>query len=202
MEYFDNDSINFFEEPGNVENAPSIFIHNQRKEKLILLNKLKMRKLKECLTTLPSNLEIFHLVTNASVDFFMFVPLIIDLTNLKYTVTLSTWSMSMECVDTMIGLYDSGKIHINLLLSGDGMQKRRPHIYWKLFESFNDRGLKFRPCKNHAELILMCNEIENKYYVIERSAHMTSNPRLEQHVINNNKELYDFHKSWMDNLFL
>lgn len=44
--------------------------------------------------------------------------------------------------------------------------------------------------------------IENgkDYIVIQGSANFTSNPRIEQFSINNNKILFDFHKNWMDEI--
>ena len=36
-----------------------------------------------------------------------------------------------------------------------------------------------------------------EYYMVEGSANWTANPRIEQNMITQSKELYNFHKGWM-----
>lgn len=51
--------------------------------------------------------------------------------------------------------------------------------------------------RTHAKLTLMANTIANKYYVLESSANLNINKRLEQTTIYNDKNLYDFYKTGM-----
>lgn len=35
---------------------------------------------------------------------------------------------------------------------------------------------------------------------VEGSANLTSHPRLEQHIVTNDRGLYDFHRTWMEEI--
>lgn len=59
--------------------------------------------------------------------------------------------------------------------------------------------MRFVANLNHAKVVLL--EHEGNYLSIEGSASFTTNPRIEQHVITNDKELWEFHSNWMESLF-
>ena len=53
---------------------------------------------------------------------------------------------------------------------------------------------------SHAKLLLFKTN-SNNYYVIETSANMASNSRIEQYLFENNEKSYKFHKNWIDNVY-
>jgi hypothetical protein len=42
---------------------------------------------------------------------------------------------------------------------------------------------------------------DNNYIVLEGSANLTANPRAEQFILSNHKDLYEFHKGWMEDIY-
>ena len=52
--------------------------------------------------------------------------------------------------------------------------------------------------ENHAKIILLNNGKD--YITMEGSANFTANPRIEQNTVCNSRQLYEFHKGWMDEI--
>jgi hypothetical protein len=67
-----------------------------------------------------------------------------------------------------------------------------------LFEGLKKRGQRMFSNENHSKITLMDNGVD--FIVIEGSANFTANPRIEQFTVINSKELYDFHKKWMNEI--
>ena len=51
---------------------------------------------------------------------------------------------------------------------------------------------------NHAKVLLVSNAASDTYMTCEGSANLTANPRLEQYVFTNDRTLYEFHRTWME----
>ena len=62
-----------------------------------------------------------------------------------------------------------------------------------------DRAQRFKACENHAKVVLL--QAGEDWLVFEGSANFTANPRIEQFVLNNDRELFEFHKTWMNGYF-
>lgn len=52
---------------------------------------------------------------------------------------------------------------------------------------------------NHAK-VLACRTEDGNHYVFEGSGNMSDNARIEQYRYENNRQTYEFHKSWMKEL--
>lgn len=104
-----------------------------------------------------------------------------------------------NCLE-IFNLYDKRLIKSINILTGLYFKRRETSIYATLLEGLQKRKQRFICLENHAKVTLLCNYATENYIVIEGSANYTSNPRIEQYVISNDKETYDFHKSWMDEI--
>jgi len=59
----------------------------------------------------------------------------------------------------------------------------------------NNPHCKLFFCSSHAKVIAL--QAGSNYYVVEGSGNLTYNSRIEQYVIDNDKELFDFTRDWM-----
>ena len=85
------------------------------------------------------------------------------------------------------------------MLTGLYFKRRETAVYSRLVSGLLQRGQRYAAFKNHAKIILIG---KSKHWItVEGSANFTSNPRLEQYVISNDRTLYNFHKAWMDGVF-
>ena len=56
----------------------------------------------------------------------------------------------------------------------------------------------FRVANSHAKVYAMTNGID--HITVSGSGNWSDNPRIENYIISNSKERFDFHKSWMQQL--
>jgi len=180
--------------------SPELFkksISLKRKtQKLNLINALKKEKAGDILKGLPKKEETLHIVSNGSYDFFSYIPIITDYMNIVSELYGSTWTMNRNNVIELFSLFDNKKIQKINILTGVYFKRRESAVYAELFMGIQKRKQRYKALENHTKIIMLSDN--TNYIVIEGSANFTSNPRIEQYIINNNKELYDFHKNWMD----
>lgn len=168
-------------------------------EKLQVKSFLKKEKADAILQVLPKNGESLHIISNGSFDYFNFIPIAVNLLGGKCTdFYFSTWTMNLGNTRALIKLFDEGKILKVNALVGLYFKKRESAVFNELYEGLKERGQKVFSNENHSKVTLLTNGID--YITISGSANFTSNPRIEQFSINNSKELFDFHKKWMDEI--
>jgi hypothetical protein len=86
------------------------------------------------------------------------------------------------------------------VLTGTYFKRRETAVYAFLLEGIRARGGRFRAFQNHAKVQLIANPDRDAWYTVEGSANLTSNPRLEQYVITNDRPLWEFHRRWMEEM--
>jgi len=177
---------------------PSILIRQEKRKLIQALQKENLEKL------LPKNIKkryTYHIISNGGFNYFTFVPVLVDILEVADEFYGSTWIMNRNNVIDMIKLYDDGKLKTINILTGLYFRRRQTAVYAELVSSLIDREQRYMSAKNHAKVILLCNYEKQDYFTVEGSANFTSNPRIEQSVLINDKEVFDFHKSWMEDIF-
>ncbi len=169
---------------------------SKKEDTLLSLMNLKKDKWIKFIKRLPNENEIYRILSNGTYDLFTFIDYIVkDSGFIINELYISTWATTTIQINLLLKYYDEGKIkNLNMLL-GDYHKFKSRAEYGLLVNELAKRKQKFCIFNNHVKLILLT--IDNDYYVLESSANLTSNPRLELHILSNNKLLYDFHKSWM-----
>ncbi len=169
---------------------------SKKEDNLLSLMNLKKEKWIKFIKHLPTENEIYRILSNGTYDLFTFIDYIIkDSGFVINELYISTWATTTIQIKLLLKYFDEGKIkELNMVLGDYHKFKSRPE-YGLLVTELNRRKQRFCIFNNHVKLILLT--INNNYYVLESSANLTSNPRLELHILSNNKLLYDFHKSWM-----
>ena len=160
---------------------------------------LRRELAKEVLTELPDPGESIHIVSNGKFDYWSFVPIISNL--LKRPIEqafFSTWTLNRACCKELFDLLDQGKVLKCGFLTGIYFKSRESAIYATMVNGLESRGQKFKALENHSKVTLL--ESGKNFIVMEGSANFTANPRIEQNTITNSKELFDFHKSWFEEI--
>ena len=151
----------------------------------------------------PAVGEAIHIVSGAKFDFWTWTPVIVGWLGVTDQLFCSTWTASRGNVMELLALHDSGKIAPGQIhaLAGTYFKRRETAVYSLLLDGIRQRGGRFRAFQNHAKVLLLANAAQGHFLTIEGSANFTSNPRLEQYVITNDKALHDWHKAWMEEVF-
>lgn len=179
------------------DNIDEPMIH-RRKIRHRDLSELKKEKIEAFLTELPKPGESFHIVSNGSFDYFNFMPVTVKLAGSLQAFYGSTWTMNRNNVVDMFKLFDEGKIKRLAILTGTYFKHRESSVANTLIEGLSARKQRFIAFENHAKVMLM-NDDPN-FYVMEGSANFTANPRLEQNILVNDRDLYEFHRGWMERI--
>lgn len=168
----------------------------RQKMKVTMQNRLKISEIAKVLPDLPDKGWAFHIVANGKYDFWSFVPHIQKLIgSMGLEFYASTWTMSRNNAVEMVKLFDEGKIGTINLLTGLYFKRRETAVYATILHAIRKRNQRYAAFKNHAKVLLLSDGED--YIIVEGSANLTGNPRLEQYIISNQKGLYDFHAGWM-----
>lgn len=203
MSDFDfEDNFFFSDANGELETTEKIPIqvHKKKLKKLEMINILKREKFAKALPEFPEKDYSYHIVSNGDFDFFTVIPMLVEKHPAKRFDEFygSTWTMNRGNVNTIFEMFDKNQIGNINILTGTYFKRRESAVYAQLLNGILKREQKYKCFENHAKIALMGNHTTGDYIIIEGSANFTANPRAEQYVINNNKDLFLFHKNWMD----
>jgi hypothetical protein len=173
----------------------------KRQSKRDFISAMKKEEVKSFLTKIPKNGETLHIVSNGKFDFWSFIPVILNLMGgHSFDFYGSTWTINRDNVNDLFRLHDNRMIGNINMMTGLYFKQRESSVYATLVEGILERGQNYICLETHAKIVLLQNGKD--YITIEGSANFTSNPRIEQYAISNDKGLFDFHKKWMDDILL
>lgn len=174
----------------------------QRPRRRLQLRALRQEKLEEFFRALPEPGETLHVVSNGSFDYWNFVPVSLQMLAARRRDPAvfygSTWTMNRANVKQLLDLYDQKKLASVTMFSGLYFKRREPAVYTSLASGLIDRGQRFLCFENHTKIMLIGAPPD--FLVMEGSANFTANPRLEQNTITNDREIFEFHRDWMEDL--
>jgi hypothetical protein len=170
----------------------------RRPRRRLQLRALRQEKLEEFLRELPRPGETLHVVSNGSFDYWNFAPLTLQLLGRPAVFYGSTWTMNRSNVLQLLSLYDAKKLTAITMFSGTYFKRREPAVYATLASGLIDRGQRFLCFENHTKIMLIGSAPD--WIVMEGSANFTANPRLEQNTVTNDRQLFEFHRDWMEGL--
>lgn len=180
------------------ETIADTIIH-RRNARRRMLSVAKQERLQDVITGLPAPGESWHVVSSSQFDFWSFVPVCVD--RLGGHVDLlygSTWTMNRQNVIELFELFDAGRADRIAILTGTYFKRRESAVYARLAEGMITRGQRFIAFENHTKILLL--QTPTDHITIESSANFTANPRLEQYVLSNDRDLLEFHRSWMEEM--
>ena len=155
-----------------------------------------LKAVAEILDYLPDPGSSIHVIGNGRYDFFDWVPHLTGLIGEPCQGYFSTWTMNRDNVLELLDLYDKGRLSSITMMTGIYFKRRESSNYATLLEGIQARGQRYMAFWNHTKIILL--EGGGYSLAVEGSANMTSNPRLEQYCISNDRALFEFHREWIE----
>lgn len=121
-------------------------------------------------------------------------------------LTLSTLSMSQENIDSFYNLMQNGYIEkLNIIVSDFFYSHERHNLVKYMYDKLDfENRFQLSVCRTHTKICIFETEMNGgRKYVIHGSANLRSSDNIEQFMIEENSELYDFnfdfHKKIIDN---
>ena len=147
---------------------------------------------------LPGPGETWHYISAAKYDYWNVITEAIKIAGGADEFYASTWTMNRNNVLELIQLFDKGTIKKFSILTGTYFKARETSVYAQLLNGIVERKQRYVAFINHTKIALIRN---GDYFIsMEGSANFTANPRLENFIIANDKELYEFHQGWMEEM--
>ncbi|HEY3320864.1 MAG TPA: hypothetical protein VGP72_10405 [Planctomycetota bacterium] len=185
-------------EPQSQKQPTARALKRQAKERFV--RGLKRETLKELLPKPPAAGECIHLISNGKFDYYTFVGILLDwLGGSCDEFYGSTWTMNRNNANDLLALIDAGKIKRATVATGVYFLKREQAVANTILLGLRERGQRFKAWENHAKVLLMTNGQD--WYSVEGSANWTANPRTEQNIVLNDRQTYEFHKGWLEEMF-
>ena len=195
-----DDDLSWFDNPAQFETVAKTETRTIR-SRLKHLTKLATSKegAGEVFTELPKPGECLHAICNGTFDYFVLLPIFVDLMGGKTTSFYgSTWTMNRNNALDLLAMYDNGSIGAITLLTGNYFKRREQAVYATVLEGLLERGQRFVSFANHTKIMLL--QSDENFMAIEGSANFTSNPRLENTTITNDRDVWEFHRDWMEGI--
>lgn len=157
---------------------------------LILSAESKINKI----TNIPVKNQQIRIVTKNAVNTFDFILAILKNENIQ-ELTISIYRIGKKVADQLKELQKNKKIKKITILINDGFPKLVPDC-WNKLKSFESDNFILKLENNHTKIILA--KTKENYYIVEGSGNLSINARIEQYIFENNPQIYEFHKNWIN----
>ncbi|AFR35886.1 hypothetical protein [Riemerella anatipestifer] len=145
------------------------------------------------LVRIPQEGEVFFLQTEKAFNAFTFIPWIAKLHFIE-ELYASTYSISRRVVEALQELQQNGRVGKVTLLISDSMPKRNPLTIDVLEGVCKHNGnFNVKYFWNHSKICLL--KVDGFHLVLEGSGNWSENAQLEQYVLANSKEVFEFRKT-------
>ena len=113
---------------------------------------------------------------------------------------LSTWIISRTNIDYLAEKIDAGKIKKLVFIISVRQKQLKKSNYAHLVEELQKRKeiATFKVCNCHAKTF-SC-KVGKNYYTVTGSGNWTKNPRIENYIVMNDKDVFLHNKEWMEDL--
>lgn len=149
---------------------------------------------------LPAEIEqgdSWHVLSAGDVDSLSYLAHILKTNDLDYCA-FSTWCMAIPDVKQLQDWCKTGRIGRLDAYVGEIFPNQYGEEYEELENVVMEAGGRVCVFKNHSKIFL-CKSGE-KYWVVESSANINTNPRTENAVVTGSKDLFLHHKAYFDGI--
>ncbi len=149
---------------------------------------------------LPAPGQQFRIVTRRTFNAIQFLEFIVRQDETIIDLKMAIYSINFYAAKILLEMVNSEKIQkAEILMSNlrNKAHREKEEIVREMFISHPKISLFF--CSSHAKMF-SCSTTQGNYYTLEGSGNLAYNSRVEQYVIDNDKSMYDFSCSWMDDI--
>lgn len=149
----------------------------------------------------PKPGEQWRIITEKSFNAFALIMHVLCTRKIK-ELYLATYRINEPTVRTLIERIDSGEIEkATFVISSFFNQTKKPKRWSIMLKEYADKSPRCRQVytHNHSKIVAIHSDADD-YFVFEGSGNMSDNARIEQYVYENSREMFDFHKQWMESI--
>ena len=154
-------------------------------------------------TILPAQFEsgaTWHVLSHGDIDALSYLRHAIAGYGYFDLVAISTWCIAMPDLLELRKWLDTGKIDRLELYGGEIFPSQYPDEYALATRMAAEYGMRLVVARNHSKVILARNDKEAAFLVMEGSANVNTNPRIEQTAISNDADLLNWYLTFFNGL--
>lgn len=152
---------------------------------------------------LPATIEpgdSWHVISRGDIDALSYLAHAIAGAGYFDRVMLSTWCMAKPDLDQLAAWLDAGRIDHLALYVGEIFPGGYPSEWAAALDLRERYGARLVVAKNHSKVICAGRDDPGYHLVMEGSANVNTNPRIEQTTITHDRGLYDFYTEFFNGL--
>lgn len=158
----------------------------------LLTHTQRIKAVRDLMESLPDVGEAFMLFSVGQFNKFSLILWVLGQIDRIDRLTISTYSMTNAMLESLSNLMQSGKVgSVNVIIS-DSIRYRLPKVAQSLDSMHSAMPDRFmlKYCWNHSKVCLV--NTGQLYLTIEGSGNFSDNAALEQYIIINSKQAYEF----------
>ncbi len=144
--------------------------------------------------------DAWHVVSRGDIDALSYLTHTLKGAGHFDHVSLSTWCMARPDVEQLAAWMDQGLIDTLELYVGEIFPGQYPGEWEAALALEKEYGVKLIVAKNHSKVICAGRADLDYWLVIEGSANVNTNPRIEQTTITRDKALFDFYREFFNGI--
>lgn len=163
------------------------------------IHRLLIKKIVDIIS-LPKKNEQYMMITQMSFNIYSLILFILEKEKVIDELIVTTFNMNKKTFDGLINLCESGKVKILRIVISESITFRMPERIKEMISVFESNKYNYELALvwNHTKIGLI--ECNGNFYVIEGSGNFSDNSEIEQYRFENNKESFDFHYNWINEL--
>lgn len=142
--------------------------------------------------------ESWHVISHGDIDSLSYLAHLLRGVECFDFVAISTWCMGSADLDQIEGWIEAGRIDTLALYVGEIFPSQYGDEYARAVELAERYGFRLIVARNHSKIMLAAGG--GQALVIESSANVNTNPRIEQTAIHHSRALFDFYLEFFDGL--
>src|SRR5699024_7909012 len=144
----------------------------------------------------PKKKEYFAIKTNGTSDCGSIFTYALRKWDVITEMYMATWTISKSNINRIKEAVESGKLKKLTLVFSSTLKGANPALYSSLISKLNVfDNVHLKEINSHSKTFSIANG--NDYITVSGSANWSMNPRIENFLILNDKDLFDHHKEWM-----
>jgi hypothetical protein len=154
---------------------------------------------KHLATILPARIEqgdSWHVVSHGDIDALSYLRHLLSGVSHFDHVLLSTWCIAKADLDELTHWLDAGRIDHFELYAGEIFPSQYGDEYEQMLRMCEVYDCRLVIAKNHSKVTLAENVADGYRVVVESSANVNTNPRIEQSAIHCSDELHGFYREF------
>jgi hypothetical protein len=115
-------------------------------------------------------------------------------------IYISVYAMNQASTDWLLSFFrDNAKTAGKIVLASFFQQTKRYQGWCENLIASKSDNLVVKFDRIHAK-VFIAKTRDGRHFILEGSGNLSGNARIEQYIFENNEEVYNFHKKWMDDI--